>query len=203
MAISAAMVYTAAAPARRIWRGDASAVPRLPHLSLNARSYVAFLVWVVPLFVGIFVMSGAVLASTLVEDEAALAPVGRVAIGLVWGGVGLVPLHWCVSAFAQPKFMIPPPYRSQAGGLAKARHRWRRRRAGLPPTDHVVEIHDVRPNTPEHFEPYLMAVCTDPECDWEQYSDPKLIGISEEQHLRDRAARHTTAVANGMRMRRR
>jgi hypothetical protein len=201
MAISTAMVYIAVAPARRIWRGEASAVPRLPPLSLSARNYVAFLVWFVPVFVGILVMGGAVAASTLVDDEAALAPVGRVAIGLLGGGVALVPLYLCVSAFAQPKFMIPPPYRGQAGSVADARRRWRRRRAGLPPTDHVVEIRDVRPKSPGHFEPYLMAACTDPECDWQQYSDPKLIGISEEQHLRDKAARHTTAVATGVRMR--
>jgi hypothetical protein len=49
------------------------------------------------------------------------------------------------------------------------------------------------------IEPYLTASCTEPECGWTADPDGELIGISEEQQLRDKAAQHTTTVAADVR----
>jgi hypothetical protein len=196
VAVAGAMLFAGLHPAAAIWRGDANRVPHLGTISVNARSYLAFLLWFVPFFLGLGLVVAAAVAQTLGRSgSGVLAITGGAGVVLMTVGVPLIGLHWFVSAFGRPKFLIPPPYRGQRGSFAEARERRRRRRAGLPPTDHLVEIHDVRPLDPTDYERYLVAICTEPECGWLDFADPKLIGPTEEQQLRTKAAKHTTTVA--------
>lgn len=69
------------------------------------------------------------------------------------------------------------------------------RRAGLPQTDHLVEIFQVRPEPGDDNEPFLVAICADDECGWMEFADDDVLDQSEEEQLRAKAARHTTNVA--------
>ena len=44
------------APARQVWRGDTAQLPRLPEVPVSGRSYLAFLMWFVPVFGGLALM---------------------------------------------------------------------------------------------------------------------------------------------------
>ncbi len=191
------MLFAGLRPAAAIWRGDAHRVPHIGGgISVNARSYLAFLLWFVPVFLGLgLVVTAATVLTVSGSSSRVLEIAGRTGIVLAVIGAPLIGLHWFVSAFARPKFLIPPPYRGQRGSIAERRQRRRRRRAGLPPTDHLVEIHDVRPFDPAEYEPYLIAICAEPDCGWLEFADPKLIGPSEEEQLRAKAAEHSTRVA--------
>jgi hypothetical protein len=196
VAATGGIVFAGLRPAAAIWRGDASRVPHLGGISVNARSYLAFLLWFVPCFLGPCLVAIVAVVATLIGSTnvvlsiVAVAGFALMAVGVPWLG-----LHWFVSAFARPKFLIPPPYRGQRGSIAERQERRRRRRAGLPPTEHLVEIHDVRPFDPAEYEPYLVAICAEPDCGWLEFADPKLIGPSEEGQLREKAAKHSTRVA--------
>jgi hypothetical protein len=178
-------------PARAIWRGDASRLPTLMHLDINARSYLAFLLWFVLFFGGFGLAGVGVLVMSL--EHAVGVRIAMVGVVAMFAGLVLMPLKWFVSAYARPKFLVPPPYRDQPGGLAQAAERRRRRRAGLPPTDHVVEIVDLRP--PDTYQPVLVAQCTEAECGWEEFPDDQAPGLIQVQQLRDLAATHTTRAA--------
>ena len=193
VAATGGMLFAGVRPAAAIWRGEANRVPHLG-ISVNARSYLAFLLWFVPFVLGLGLVVIVAAAQTLTSSEV-LPITGGAAVLLMVLAVPLMGLHWIVSAFARPKFLIPPPYRGQRGSIAESRERRRRRRSGLPPTDHLVEILDVRPFDPADYEPYLIAVCTDPDCGWLEFADPKLIGPTEEEQLREKAAKHSTSVA--------
>jgi len=141
-----------------VWRGDR--VRWLPMIGLwmsgprvNNRSFPA---WAVSIFW--FWTASCLLAVEAVDREGAL----RVAVGLC-GLVWLVtfPLWLIVNALNRPRFLVPPGRRREKGS-------WPRRRAGLAPTDHPVEILDVRPATgdPKPYPPYFVAVCTNDDCDW-------------------------------------
>lgn len=82
--------------------------------------------------------------------------------------------------------------------LSELRQHHRRRRAGRPPTDHRVVIHDVRPaGADDDFVPYLAAICSEPGCGWLELADPGHVGAAEEEQLRARAAKHTSTIAPG------
>jgi hypothetical protein len=193
------LLYTGLRPAVAIWRGDATKVPFLGGISVNARSYLAFLLWFVPVFGGMGLVGIAVVVGTLTSSTGPTTVMpAYVGSALIFVGAPLIALHWFVSAFARPKALIPPPYRAQRGSIAEARERRRRRRVRRPPTDHLVEILDVRPLNAEDFEPYMIAMCSEPECDWFEFADAKLIGLPEEEQLRSKAAEHSTAIAPGL-----
>jgi hypothetical protein len=196
VAVAGGMLYAGLRPAAAIWRGDADRVPHLGQISVNARSYLAFLLWFVPCFLGLGLIGITAVAWSVGGSRSAVPALpAYVVIVLMIACTPLIAMQWFVSAFARPKFMIPPPYRQQRGSFAEARERRRRRRSGLPPTDHLVEILDVRPLKAGDFEPYLIALCSEPECDWLEFADLKLIGPSEEEQLRTKAATHSTATA--------
>ena len=200
VAVAGWMLYRVLAPARAIWRGDARRVPSFSQITVNARSYLAFLLWFVPMFVGIALL-GIMLIWISITGEVSTAgrAIATTGVALVVVGLPLIVLRWVVSAFGRPRFLVPPPYRGQRAGLAEARERRRRKREGTPPTDHVVEILDVRPLPPDtSYEPYLMALCSEPGCDWMEFPDDKLIGAPEEDQLRRLAAEHSTTVAPGL-----
>jgi hypothetical protein len=182
-------------PARAIWRGEPHRLPTLPAITINARSYPAFLLWFVPFWTGFGLGGLCLIAATAGVPAAVGTPAAVISGVFLLCGLLLLPLKWFVSAFAWPRFLVPPPYRDHPGGLAEARERRRRRRAGLPPTDHLVELVHLQPPPEVGIEPYLTASCTEPECGWTADPDSELIGISEEQQLRDMAAEHTTTVA--------
>jgi hypothetical protein len=195
--LSAAMLYKMFAPVRDIWHGNARRVPKLSQISVNARSYLAFLLWFTPVFSGLALLGLTLTIGIFFRSMTLVAPLVVTGVILMLGGLPLIPLHWFVSAFSRPQFLIPPPYRSDPGGISQARERRRRRRSGEPPTDHLVEILDVRPSASDDgFEPYLMARCDDPDCDWMAFPDDKLIGVADEDQLRNKAARHTTKIAS-------
>jgi hypothetical protein len=183
--VCTAMLYLVLAPVRDIWRGDKRRVPSLPSISVNARSYLAFLAWFVPVFGGLALLGLTWIVGQFVGSKKVLYPLFVTGVALILGGPPLVVLHWFVSAFGRPRFLIPPPYRSERGGLSQARERRRRQRSGQAPTDHLVEILEVRPRTVEDdFEPYVMARCDDPECDWMAFGDATLPGVPGEEQLR-------------------
>ena len=197
--VCTAVLYTVLAPVRDIWRGNKRRVPSLPSISVNARSYLAFLAWFVPEFGGLALLGLTWIVGQFVGPTKVLYPLFVTGVVLILGGPSLILLHWFVSAFGRPRFLIPPPYRSEPGGLSQARERRRRQRSGQAPTDHLVEIVEVRPRTVEDgFEPYFMARCDDPECDWLAFTDDALPGAPGEQQLRAQAARHTTKVSPGI-----
>jgi len=169
-----------------VWRGDKSAIAAIRGTlaDVYARSYVVHLA---RNFAGWGGAAGLCIA-------VGMNPVWRVAgvIGiLLWlCYIPLLVLHWFVNATNRPKFLVPPPFRDEQGSVAKARLRRRRQKAGQAPTDHEVEIFDVRPRPGDDYEPYLMAMCSAEGCDWMEFPDSK--DLDEVQSLRDKARRHTT-----------
>jgi hypothetical protein len=114
--------------------------------------------------------------------------------------VELVIVGFVVGA-AGPGFGWVVEYRGQPGSFAAARRRRQRRRAGLPQTDHLVEIFQVRPEPGDDNEPFLMAICADDECGWMEVADDDVLDQSEEEQLSAKAARHTTNVARDVQRR--
>jgi hypothetical protein len=139
-------------------------------------------------------MLAAFLGSLL--DVAALALAGGLVVLL--SVVVFVPLWILVNATNRPRFLVPPSRRDEPGWLAARRQRRARRRAGLPPTAHVVEVLDVRcpPEEQRPYEPYVIAVCSADDCGWlsnpvgrdAEHPDP-------EAAVREQAARHSTATS--------
>jgi hypothetical protein len=101
-----------------------------------------------------------------------------------------------VACCVLPPAIIAAAYVLNALFGADARERRRRKRDGLPQTDHLVEIIDWRPEeADDSWEPHLMAMCSDAGCGWEAFPDDKILGVSEEQQLRELATKYATTVA--------
>lgn len=194
--IAIAVLFYYVRPAGQIWRGDTSQVPPFHYyvLEVSLRTYPTFLLCVGALTLG-FTLGG--IAVALGGITGAGWPKHLLLAGLIMllASVVLLPLNWFVEATGWPKFLVPPPYRGQPGSFAAARRRRQRKRAGLPQTNHLVEIFQVRPEPGDDNEPYLVAICADGECGWMEFGDDDVLGPSEEEQLRAKAARHTTNVA--------
>ena len=133
-------------------------------------------------------------------------------IGVLTGGRGLTitggmtifvgvivfaPLWILVNAVNRPRFLVPPTRRKDPGWWGEWRSRRRRRNEGLAPTEHVVEILDVRPPPEEKkpYDPYFVAVCSADDCGWmggpygrdEAHPDP-------EESVRAEARTHSSAI---------
>jgi hypothetical protein len=128
------LVYQALAPSRAIWRGDASRVPELVRIRPKARSYLAFLLWVVPVFSGTCLIGLALLATAILGQTDTILAFATPAIPLVLGGLPFTLVYAFVSAFNRPRFLVPPAYRHQQGWVAQARRRRQHKRNGHPPT---------------------------------------------------------------------
>lgn len=182
-------------PAGEIWRGNSSRMPPNDFMlvvAVTPRTYPSALLCVGAVTVsfalgGIAVALGAMTGARWPEHF--FIP----GVILLLINVVLVPLNWFVEVMNRPKFLVPPPYRDEPGSLAAARRRRQRRRAGLPQTDHLVEIFWVRPEPGD--DPFLVAICADDECGWMEFADDDVLDQSEEEELRAKAARHTTNVA--------
>jgi hypothetical protein len=194
--VAIAILFYYVRPARKIWRGESSRTPIQlgPMITVTPRTYPSALLCVGTL-AGAFTFGGVAFALGGITGarwpEHLIIP----AVLMLLANVLLVPLHWFVEATNRPKFLVPPSYRDQPGSFAAARRRRRRGRAGLPQTDHLVEIFQVRPEPGDNNEPFLVAICADEECGWTEFADDDVLDRSEEDQLRAKAARHTTNIA--------
>ena len=177
----------------KVWRGET--LLTLPWANyhgpeVNHRSFPAFTGFIAALGGGaLLVWIG------MLTDNRILANTGGLA--MVLGVIVFVPLWILVNAVNRPRFLVPPARRQGQGWWAEWRGRRRRRQAGLAPTEHVVEILDVRPPPEERkpYEPYFLAVCTADDCGWvgapigrdEAHPDP-------EQSVRDEASTHSSTM---------
>lgn len=148
----------------RVWRGEAvrwlpidgfmtSRSPKVTSRSFPAWALSIFWFWT---------------ACGLLAESAVKGPTAAIhTAGGVCGGLWLLsfPLWLVVNGFNRPRFLVPPGRRHERGSFAESRAR---RRAGAPPTDHPVEILDVRPRVGDSkpHPPYFVAVCTAADCDW-------------------------------------
>lgn len=182
-------------PARQIWRGDTSRVPPFDYyvLEVAPRTYPTFLLCVGAMTLG-FALGGTAVALGGITGADWPRHLLLAGIILLAASGVLMPLNWFVAATGRPRFLVPPPYRGQPGSLAAARSRRQRKRAGLPQTDHLVEIFQVRPEPGDDVS-YFVAICADDECGWMEFGDDDVLGQSEEEQLRAKAARHSTNVA--------
>jgi hypothetical protein len=177
----------------RVWRGGT--VSSLPWLNshgpeVNHRSFPVFVGFVVSLAACALVL----FVSALVDAQA----MGVIGVICAMVGVGVfVPLWILINAVNRPRVLVPPSRRRQPGWWAERRAGRARRASGLPPTEHVVEVLDVRPPPDEKppYDPYFMAVCSADDCGWS--SDP--IGRDEahpdpERSVREQASRHSSTI---------
>lgn len=197
-AATAFVLYRALAPFRRILRGDESVARTLPaqHGHVQARNYLAYLLWIIPGAGGLLLMClgiGTTLLHLPSEVAHTLATSGL--LSLVAAGP-LMLVHVVVYATGRPKFLIPPAYRDQPGQVAAWRQRRDRLRTGLPPTDHRVEIVEVPGE--DGSQPWLVALCSEPRCDWDAWVDPELAYTDAESALRAKANTHTRDVAEAI-----
>jgi hypothetical protein len=175
----------------RVWHGDLSAIATTRGfvVEANGRSYLAHAARSTAWWGGL----GLILVAAALTGEPRTG-LGVVAVGLWLASVPLLVLQLVVNLFNRPKFLVPPPFRDDPGALAQWRLSRARRRAGQPPTDHDVEILDVRPMPgTDDYEPYLMAICGADGCDWQEFADDD--AANPERNLRDKVARHTTRPA--------
>ncbi len=184
-----------------VWRGGNLAFLPLmaPGPEVNRRNYPTFVAG------GCMMTGGGVLLlmARLVigRNELSSWPLfGRIVayLGLALGLIGslLLPLLYVITAFNRPRSIVPPPLRGDVGSWARFRARRSSRRAGLPETDHLVEILDVRPapDDTKQYAPYLVAVCAFKECHWmsdvvESVGKPDAEGV-----VRQMAASHSSNV---------
>jgi len=145
VAIMGWFLYAGVRPAVAIWRGDATQVPYFGQVSLNARSYVVFLLWFVPAIGGTVLFGTIFVVSTLTgpSGRAVMKPVFIAAEALILAGLPLILLHWFVNAFAWPKSLI----RTAVPGAARI-HR-RSAGASSPPT-YRHATHRSRRRNPRH-----------------------------------------------------
>jgi hypothetical protein len=176
-----------------ILRGNERHVPFEGRFGVQAHTYLTFLLWFIPswLFLGDAIVGGILLPA---DSPAQPATVAIAVVALLAAVPGAL-LHFCVATFGRPQFLVPRPYRGRPSGLSRRWTRWQRRRAGLPPTNHTVEIYDIaHPGE----EPLLHAACTDPSCHWIAFPDRTGLGQPEEDNLREQAGRHTSTVRPGV-----
>jgi hypothetical protein len=114
MALGAGGLYQLLAPARAIWRGHTDRVPwGSQTIGVTPRTYGAFLVWVVPTLGGVCLLSITLLLGSIVVPRDPLRPLFGTSVALVLGGPILGLLHLAVSLFGRPRWLIPPPWRTQ------------------------------------------------------------------------------------------
>jgi hypothetical protein len=137
----------------------------------------------------------------LLSAAGRVVAMGIIGVALAVATVPVLCLHAVVNMFNRPAFLVPPRYRSLRGTVAESAGRRARVRAGRPPTDHQVTIHEVRPFDAADYAPYLVAICDEDHCGWTQFADapdgietPAGLAAADAA-LRVTAAGHTTNVA--------
>jgi hypothetical protein len=177
----------------RVWRGGT--VSSLPWLNshgpeVNHRSFPVFVGFVVSLAACALVL----FVSALVDAQA----MGVIGVICAMVGVGVfVPLWILINAVNRPRVLVPPSRRRQPGWWAERRAGRARRASGLPPTEHVVEVLDVRPPPDEKqpYDPYLWP-CVAP---MTAVGRATRIGRDEahpdpERSVREQASRHSSTI---------
>jgi hypothetical protein len=177
----------------KVWRGETLLTLPWPNYhgpEVNHRSFPAFTAFIAALGGGaLLVLIGGM------TDNRGFTIAGGLA--MVVGTLVFVPLWILVNAVNRPRFLVPPTRRQEHGWWVEWRTQRRRRSEGLAPTEHVVEILDVRPPPEERkpYEPYFLAVCSADDCGWvgspigrdEAHPDP-------EQSVRDEARTHSSTM---------
>lgn len=182
----------------RVWRGERLLTLPWPNFhgpEVNHRSF--------PVFTGfITLLSGgaALVWISIISDTAGLGLAGGLAI--VFAVVALLPLWILINAVNRPRLFVAPARRAEPGWWGRWRARRRRQQSGLAPTEHVVEILDVRPPPGDRhpYDPYFVAVCSADDCDWtsapigrdEAHPDP-------ERSVREEASSHSSTVTGPQR----
>lgn len=117
-AASLAHLYWFARPAKAIWRGDASRVPRghLRIVAVNARTYPSALLCVgttaiAVAFGGIGAALAAMSGRPIDDGGPASSVLLGIALALLLSNLVLMPLTWLVHATNRPTRLVPPAYR--------------------------------------------------------------------------------------------
>jgi hypothetical protein len=110
------MLYRVLSPARAIWWGDVSRVPRIPRVQPQARTYLPYLLWFVPMNGGIALFGLAELLVTLFGRIEVARLIGRTGLGLMFASFAFMLLHLFAFAFNRPRFLIAPAYRASRKG---------------------------------------------------------------------------------------
>jgi hypothetical protein len=194
------ILYRFVRPLPDVWRGRRSTVPGLSMLDSTPRTYITVALvcgagGMAFLLLGCVTVVYATTSATL--DGGVLLVVALISVVLLMSALVMVPLNWIVQLFAWPRLLIPPPYRAIPGSLAKGQERRRRRNAGEPETDHLVEIFELAPD--KDGVRGLVGLCNDDECGWMEFADKGVAGTSEEAQIRAKAGRHSTNIAAGVR----
>jgi hypothetical protein len=175
-----------------VWKGDADAMPSIPHqvpFAVHPRSFVTFTM-VAFAFVGGFTLlvSTPLVNWEFLDEPLSLWPGGILLIA----SVPLALLHLVVNAFNRPKWLVPPAFRDQPGSVFERRERRQRVGQGLPPTLHRITINHrmhVKAGRPESD---WWAECTEPECGWEVEAPDNTVDPGRD--LRRLAAGHSSEV---------
>lgn len=85
------MIYRVVAPARAIWRGDASRVPTVPRMPPQARTYLLYAVWFTLIFGGVAVTMLAYAFRQLLGAVVVLKVIAFAGVRLSFAGIGLLP----------------------------------------------------------------------------------------------------------------
>ena len=117
------VLYRTLAPFGRIWHGDASAANTLPTHEgrVQARNYLAYLLWIVPGTAGLLLIFSMLFWGTLTHlsgKPPLAAIIGIVVFGAAWP---LALVHVFVNATGRPRFLVPPPFRHQPGEVTRDR----------------------------------------------------------------------------------
>src|SRR5690349_13918939 len=89
--LSGWMVYRVVAPARAIWRGDASRVPFVPRMPPQARTYLLYALWFPMAFGGLGVAMLAYALSQLLGAVLVLKVIAFAGVRLFFAGIALLP----------------------------------------------------------------------------------------------------------------
>ena len=195
MASSAFLLYRALAPARRIWSGEAAAADTLPTRwgYVEARNYLAYLLWFLPAASGFLLLFTGLLLSIIGQAPRLAESVAGPGIRLLLLALPLALVHIFVNATNRPRLLVPPPYRDQPGALGLARWRRARKAAGLSPTDHPITLHELPP-VMDGQEPGLLAVCNAQQCGWMEFVDDQDRAVRERE-LRRKAGEHSDNIS--------
>ena len=182
----------------KVWRGERLLTLPWPNFhgpEVNHRSF--------PVFTGFITLLGggsALVWISVIADWAGVVVPGGLAI--VFAVFVFVPLWILINAVNRPRLLVPPARRAEPGWWGRRRARRRRQQSGLPPTEHVVEVLDVRPlpGDRHQYDPYFVAVCSADDCDWtsapigrdEAHPDP-------EGSVREEARSHSSTITGPQR----
>ena len=180
--------------ARAVWRGEpASWLPmtfRGPEI--NRRNHAVFVVAITSFCAAAMLL--------LIGEDTGLRGLSYVGVALSPLLFVCLPIMTVITVFNRPRALVPPSLRDQPGSFRAGMKRRAARRAGLPETDHTVELHDVRPlaEDPKPFPPYFIAICSNDECGW--LSDPVDEDVPDaEQRVRRLAHEHSATVVGPVR----